>query len=60
MLSKRETIAARSKEAGITIAGGLDAGEKLMGRMGAAVMMAFGILLMLRHRHPRSRSFASV
>ena len=58
--SKRKTIATQSPEFGVAIAGGLDAGEKLMGRMGAAVMMAFGIVLMLRHRHPRSRSFANV
>ncbi len=58
--SKRKTIATQSPEFGVAIAGGLDAGEKLMSRMGAAVMMAFGIVLMLRHRHPRSRSFANV
>jgi hypothetical protein len=58
--SKGEAVAAQSEEAGVAIAGSLDAGEKLMGRMGAAVMMAFRIVLMLRHRHPRSRSFANV
>ena len=58
--SKGEAVAAQSEKAGIAIAGGFDAVEKLMGRMGAAVMMAFGIVLMLRHRHTRSRRFANV
>ncbi len=54
--SEGEAVAARSEEAGIAIAGGLDAGKKLMARMDAAMMMAFGIVLMLRHRHTCSRS----
>jgi hypothetical protein len=33
--SKRKTIATQSPEFGVAIMGGLDAGEKLMGRMGA-------------------------
>src|SRR5207249_9330529 len=54
------TIATQSPEFGVAIAGDLDAGEKLMARMDAAMMMAFGIVLMLRHRHTCSRSLANV
>jgi len=51
-----ETIAAQSKEAGVAVARSLDAGKKLVGRMGAAVMMTFGIVSMPQHRHARSRT----
>lgn len=57
-----EAITAQAEEAGVAIAGGLDASEELMRRVVTAVMMAISVVLMLRHwqRHSGAGGFANI
>src|SRR6184192_3088866 len=57
--SEGETVAARSKESGVTIASGFDPDEKLMSCVGAAVLMTLWAVL-IRHWHTGSRGLAHV
>jgi hypothetical protein len=57
--SEGETVAARSEESGVAVAGGFDAGEKLMRCVSAAVLMTLGAVLIVPHRHAGARGRAA-
>src|SRR5258708_6419387 len=57
--SEREAVAAQAEEVGVPIAGGFDARKELMRGIGAAVI-AFGVMLMLRHRNTGLCGLANV
>src|SRR5437016_2163583 len=57
--SECEALATQSEEAGITIAGGPDACEELICRVGTAVLMTLNVVFM-RDRHTGSRGLAHI
>lgn len=56
---KREAVATQAEESRVAIAGSFDAGEELMGGVGATVGMAGGVVLVLL-RHSGTRGFAKI